>query len=113
VHETKKVEHPTQPTETTANASPAPVTAAPTGEISVGMDQSQAARDRALTNQLLQSTDENLKKINRTLTPDETSMVQQIKAYEEQSRTALAAGDLGRASNLALKAHLLSDALTK
>jgi hypothetical protein len=40
-------------------------------------------------------------------------MVSQIKQFMEQSKTAADAGDLDRAHNLALKAHLLSDELLK
>jgi hypothetical protein len=40
-------------------------------------------------------------------------MVEQIKSYVTQSRAAITDGDLVRANNLALKAHLLSDALVK
>jgi hypothetical protein len=40
-------------------------------------------------------------------------MVSQIKQFMEQSKAAVAAGDLERGHNLALKAHLLSDELVK
>lgn len=86
---------------------------APQQAISAGMDQSQAAHERQATEQLLQSTDSNLKALNRTLNSDEQAMVDQIKSYMTQSRAAINDGDLVRANNLALKAHLLSDALVK
>jgi hypothetical protein len=85
----------------------------PPPEISVGMDKSEAAHERQTTEQLLQSADANLKGLNRTLTSDELAMVEQIKQYMSQSRAAMNDGDLVRANNLALKAHLLSDALSK
>jgi hypothetical protein len=66
------------------------------------------------TNQLIAATDENLKKIaGRQLNPSQQEMVSQINQFMEQSKTALAAGDLDRAHNLAMKAHLLSDELVK
>jgi len=60
------------------------------------------------------ATEENLKKIEgRQLNPSQQEMVNQIKQFREQSKTAAAAGDLDRAHNLAVKAHLLSDELVK
>lgn len=60
------------------------------------------------------ATEENLKKIEgRQLNPSQWEMVTQIKQFREQSKTAAAAGDLDRAHNLALKAHLLSEELVK
>jgi len=40
-------------------------------------------------------------------------MVSQVKEFMEQSSKALAAGDLQRGHNLAMKAQLLSDELVK
>jgi len=83
------------------------------GAIQPGMDQNEAAQQRHATEQLLQSTDDALKGINRPLNDDERSMVEQIHNYMAQSRAATTDGDLLRANNLAVKAHLLSDALAK
>ena len=65
------------------------------------------------TQQLLDATDNNLRGLTRALTPDEKAMVEQIRAYMQQSRDATKDGDGVRAHNLALKAHLLSDELVK
>jgi outer membrane biosynthesis protein TonB len=70
-------------------------------------------RSRQTIEQLLQSTDTNLRSINRQLNDNERAMVEQIKTYMAQARTASTDGDLTRANNLALKAHLLSDELVK
>jgi hypothetical protein len=78
-----------------------------------GMDQNEAAQQRHATEQLLQSTDVTLKAITRPLNDDERAMVEQIRNYMAQSRAATTDGDLLRANNLAMKAHLLSDALIK
>ncbi|HZR28084.1 MAG TPA: hypothetical protein VFA71_04835 [Terriglobales bacterium] len=83
------------------------------GEILPGMDQNEAARQRNATEQLLQSTDDTLKGISRPLNDDERAMIEQIRNYMAQSRAAATDGDLLRANNLAVKAHLLSDALIK
>jgi hypothetical protein len=89
-------------------------TAEPTTQLAPGMTDEQAARQRQSTNQLLTSTDASLQKISgRQLTKDEQETVAQIRKFMEQVKTADAAGDLQRAYKLALKAHLLSDALAK
>jgi len=82
-------------------------------EISVSMDEAQVAHQKQVTEELLQSTDANLKGISRNLNSDELAMVEQVRTYMAQSRTATQDGDLIRAANLAQKAHLLSDALVK
>jgi outer membrane biosynthesis protein TonB len=73
----------------------------------------QALDQQRTTQQLLDATDTNLRSLTRTLTPDEKAMVEQIRSYMQQSRDATRDGDITRAHNLALKAHLLSDELVK
>ncbi len=64
------------------------------------------------TDQLLQSTGRNLQQLSsRQLAPAEKEMVDQILRYSEQSRAAVAAGNVELGHNFALKAHLLSDEL--
>ena len=63
------------------------------------MAQSEAARQRQSTEDLLQATDAHLKSLNRPLSAEELATVQQIRNY------------VVRANNLAVKAHLLSDSL--
>ena len=76
--------------------------------------EEQASQQRFTTEQLTTATEENLKKIaGRQLKPGEQEMVSQIKQFMEQAKSAIAAGDLGRGHNLAMKAHLLSDELVK
>jgi hypothetical protein len=82
------------------------------GQISAAGNDDQT-RSRQTIEQLLQSTDANLRSISRTLSSDERAMVEQIRTYMAQARTASTDGDLTRANNLALKAHLLSDELVK
>jgi hypothetical protein len=73
----------------------------------------QTAQQRTL-DQLTTATTENLKKIEGLqLNPTQQDMVSQIKQFMDQSKTAVAAGDLERGNNLAMKAHLLSDELVK
>jgi outer membrane biosynthesis protein TonB len=82
------------------------------GQISAAGNDEQA-RSRQAVEQLLQSTDSNLRGITRALTDEERAMVEQIHTYMAQARVASTDGDLTRANNLALKAHLLSDELVK
>jgi outer membrane biosynthesis protein TonB len=70
-------------------------------------------RQKQTTTELLDSTEKDLKGLNRSLSHDEEAMLTQIKSYVQQSRSATKDGDFERAYNLAVKAHLLSDALTK
>lgn len=74
----------------------------------------QATHDRDTANQMLQSTEENLKKLaGRDLSSSERDTVSQIRQFMEQSKSAAAAGDLDRARTLAWKAQVLSEELTK
>jgi hypothetical protein len=89
-------------------------TVEPTTQLAPGMTQEQAARQRQNTNKLLTSTDASLQKLSgRQLTKDEQDTVAQIRRFMQQVKAADAAGDLQRAYKLAVKAHLLSDALAK
>jgi outer membrane biosynthesis protein TonB len=83
----------------------------PSGQISTGGNNHSESRQSV--EQLLQSTDSNLRSISRPLNDEERAMVEQIRNYMAQARVASTDGDLTRANNLALKAHLLSDELVK
>ncbi len=83
------------------------------GQISTAIAHDDATHHRLTTAQLLESTEVNLRGLNRALTAEEQATVAQIRDYMEQSRAATTQQDLVRAHNLALKAHLLSDELVK
>jgi hypothetical protein len=86
----------------------------PTIKLTGETTAAQASQERATTDQLNASTEENLKKIaDRQLAPSQQEIVTQIQQFVDQSKQAVAAGDLERAHNLALKARLLSDELLK
>jgi len=86
----------------------------PTIKLTGETTAAQASQQRATTDQLNASTEENLKKIaDRQLAPSQQEIVTQIQQFVEQSKQAVAADDLERAHNLALKARLLSDELLK
>jgi outer membrane biosynthesis protein TonB len=89
-------------------------TAEPNAQLTPSITEEQAARQREDTNNLLASTDASLQKLSgRQLTQDEQETVGQIRKFMEQVKEADKEGDLQRAYKLALKAHLLSDALAK
>lgn len=72
----------------------------------------KASNDLLNTEQLHLVTEGNLKKIaGRQLTANQQEMVNQIKQFMDQSKAAVADGDLERGHNLAMKARLLSDEL--
>lgn len=74
----------------------------------------QTAQQRDAANQILQSADTNLKKVSgRQLSADQQDMVNQIRQFMAQSKTAIDVGDLERAHTLAWKAQVLSEELVK
>ena len=105
------------PSNTTVAVNRPPANPAPeiTTDIAIAADVSsqQLVQQKQTTAQLLDSTEKNLKGLNRSLSHDEKAMVNQIKSYVTQSRKATTDGDFERAYNLAVKAHLLADALVK
>ncbi len=85
----------------------------PAVQLTGGTPAEQSVHQRS-TEELTFATEENLKRIaGRQLSPGQQEMVNQINQFLDQSKTAVAAGDLERGHNLALKAHLLSDELVK
>ena len=84
------------------------------GLIAPAISASDAVRDQTAAEQLLRNTETNLTSIGkRQLSTDEDAVVSQIKNFITQSRQALKDNDPARARNLALKANLLSNDLTK
>jgi hypothetical protein len=79
-----------------------------------GGTKAQQDSQQHSTEELTAATEENLKKIaGLQLTPSQQDMVNHIKQFMEQSKAAVAAGDLDGAHNFARKAHLLSEELVK
>jgi len=116
---------PQDPSSTPANANPSTPKNCPpekivvrkggTAETSIqlaGGDQASQKRNDAT--QMLGSTEENLKKISGIqLSAEQQDAVSQIKQFVDQSKAALAAGDLERGHTFAWKAQLLSEDLVK
>jgi hypothetical protein len=85
----------------------------PTVELKGG-SAAETSYERATTKQLVKETSENLNKIKELqLTPSQKETVTQINHFVEQSKAAVAAGNVERGRNLAMKARLLSDELLK
>lgn len=89
-------------------------TSEPSIQLAGGSGGDQTSHQRDTANQMLGATDANLKKIaGRQLSPNQQDMVNQIRQFMDQSKTAVNAGDLERARTLAWKAQLLSEELVK
>lgn len=82
-------------------------------QLTPNLTAEEAERMRQGTVQRLAATEDNLKKLPESLTREQQVMVEDIRSYMAQSRTAMAENDLVRAYNLAEKAHLLSNALPR
>lgn len=83
------------------------------GQLTASVTHDQALHQKLDTTQLIATTENTLRGINRQLSNDEQAMVQHIRSFIKQSQTATGEGDLERAYNLAFKAHQLSDELVK
>lgn len=108
------------PSSAAANCPPSKVivrqggTSEPSIQLAGGTADDQTSHQRDTANQMLGSTEANLKKIaGRQLSPNQQDMVNQIRQFIEQSKTASDDGDLDRARTLAWKAQLLSEELVK
>ncbi len=89
-------------------------TSEPKTQLSPLTSGQQVSATRQNTDQLLASTQANLKAVSaRKLTTSEEATVEQIKMFIEQANSALKEGDMQRGHNLAMKAHLLSDDLLR
>jgi len=89
-------------------------TAEPTVQIVGGATGAQASDARRNATDMLQSTEDNLKKIETAqLNPSQQEMVKQVHQFVDQSKAATTAGDVDRARTLAWKAQLLSEELLK
>lgn len=89
-------------------------TAEPSIQLAGGPGGDAAAQKRNAANQMLGSTETNLKKIaGIELSPEQQDTVSQIRQFVDQSKAALAAGDLERGQTLAWKAQVLSADLVK
>jgi hypothetical protein len=83
-----------------------------TPQLTPTVSEADVSKQRETTKQLLSATDSNLQKLStRLLSKEEQDTVAQIHQFMDQAKTADSKGDTERASKLAAKAHLLSEAL--
>ncbi len=89
--------------------------AGPDDSVQITADVPRAAvqSQRQSTEQLLRNSQGRLAGLNRSLSESEQGMLRQARNYIGQSSQALQAGDVERAYNLAVKASLLTNELTK
>lgn len=89
--------------------------AAPDESVQITADVPRAAvqSQKQSTEQLLRNSQGRLASLNRSLSEGEQGMLRQARNYISQSSQALQAGDVERAYNLAVKANLLTNELTK
>jgi hypothetical protein len=104
---TPQPEEPPRPPAPSAPAQPV------AGQLSAALSRDDALNRKFTTTQLLEATETNLRNLTRLLSSDEQAILQHIRSYVQQARSATDMGDVERAYNLALKAHLLSDELVK
>jgi hypothetical protein len=83
-------------------------------QLSPGLSEQQVSSQRQTIDLLLVDTAANLKKLSgRQTTPSQDDTMTQVRQYVQQAKVAADAGDIERAHNLAVKAHLLSEELAK
>lgn len=83
-----------------------------TKEPSIQLAGDQTSEQRNAINQMLGSTDVNLKKLSgQQLSANQQDMVKQVRQFMEQSKSAMQGGDMERARTLAWKAQLLAEEL--
>ncbi len=89
-------------------------TSEPSVELAGGQGSGQSNQERATANQMLETTESNLKKLGeRSLSATEQQTVAQVRQFLSESKTAAAGGDMERARTLAWKAQVLSEDLVK
>jgi len=112
-HVAKKPQQPPTTAQTTPSQPPPQQRPSEDTQLTATNNPQEALHQQLNTTQLLDTTENNLKTLNRSLSTDEQAMIQHIRSYMQQSRTALDEKDFERAYNLAYKARLLSDELIK
>jgi ElaB/YqjD/DUF883 family membrane-anchored ribosome-binding protein len=105
----------TQGNQTVASAKPPgnPAEALPETMIAAAVPNAQLVQQKEDTARMVDTTENALKGLTRSLSDEEKSMKRQIQSYVRQSRKATEDGDFERAYNLAKKAQILTDALIK
>ena len=87
-------------------------TASPIGQLTAG-DSAMGEKSKHETQDLISQTQQGLAGIKRSLSNDEQVTATQIRTFLKQAQQALDNGDMDGGHNLATKAKLLLDELTK
>ena len=90
-----------------------PADVLPETMIAAAVPNAQLVQQKEDTTHMVNATENALKGLTRSLSSEEKSMKSQIQSYLKQSRKATTDGDFERAFNLAKKAQILADALTR
>jgi outer membrane biosynthesis protein TonB len=107
VKKKKKPKPPAEATQQAANPSPSPEVSA-IGQLSSG-DPAELRRE---TENSINSIEEGLQKINRSLDDTEQKTADHIREYIKEAKAALVSGDVDGAHNLTDKARVLLNELT-
>jgi hypothetical protein len=81
--------------------------------IAAAIPDAKVVQQKEETTKMVDSTENALKGLTRSLNDEEKAMRAQIQSYLQQSRKATNDGDFERAYNLAKKAQVLTEALLK
>jgi hypothetical protein len=81
--------------------------------IAAAIPDAKVVQQKEETTRMVDSTENALKGLTRSLNDEEKAMRTQIQSYLQQSRKATNDGDFERAFNLAKKAQVLTEALLK
>lgn len=103
---------PPTPAQSAEVAASQPSENSPIGQLSTANDTSNAGDRHAISEQI-DTTENGVNGIKRTLSSDEQKIVAQIRAYISKARDALKADDLDAAKTTANKARQLLDQLLK
>ena len=109
----RPVQAPQQPSVNEAPKVETPKPADNSAQITADVPRAAVQSQRQNTENLLRNSEGKLGHISRSLGESEEGMLRQARNYIAQSNQALQAGDIERAYNLAVKASLLANELTK
>ena len=101
------------PAEPSKSEPATPAAPANSAQITAAVPRAALQSQMQETERLLRNSQGRLGAINRSLSEGEQGMLRQARNYIAQSNQALQAGDIERAYNLAVKANLLTNELTK
>jgi outer membrane biosynthesis protein TonB len=82
-------------------------------QITADVPRAAVQSQKQNTENLLRNSEDKLNRLSRNLSESELGMMRQARNYMTQSNQALLGGDFERAYNLAVKASLLANELTK